>query len=179
MLSEPIWELTPIRSSSRETLKIDRSRPRSWSSFKVVDVTEIDAYVRLQGLVRITNPNSFLLNRVGLINPVQVAWQLTPLSMFVDWWLDVSTFLGSYTDQVGWSLENGQVGFKDTSKNTYVIENEYDTPENNARPSRAWRFQRELISTLPIPPLSTRGGSGIKSISRGTTAIAVLVGFLR
>lgn len=178
MLSEPTWEVTPIRSTGRETLKINRSHPRDWR-FAEVDVSQIEAYVRLQGLSYITNPNAFLLNRVGLINPVQVAWQLTPLSMFVDWWWNVSAFLGSYTDQVGWSLKNGQVGFKDTCANTYVSENPYDTPENNVRPSRAWRFQRELISSLPIPPLSTRGGSGIRSITRGTTAIAVLVGFLR
>lgn len=178
MLSEPTWEVTPVRSSGRETLTIDRSHPRDWR-FAEVDVSKIDARVRLQGLVYITNPNAFLLNRVGLINPLQVAWQLTPLSMFVDWWWNVSSFLGSYTDQVGWSLKNGQMGMHDTCVNTYVIENPYAAPESNVRPSRAWRFQRELISSLPIPPLSTRGGSGIKSITRGTTAIAVLVGFLR
>lgn len=177
MLSEPVWETTPVLSSKSTTERINRSHPRDWR-FAEVDISDIKAYVRIQGNVKVTNPNAYLLNRTGLINPVLIAWQLSPLTMFIDWMWNVSGFLQSYTDQVGWTLERGQLAMKDTCVNTHIIENPWDTPDNNVRLTSAWRFQRELISTLPIPDFLQRGGSGISSISRGTTAIAVLLGIL-
>lgn len=178
MLSEPVWDLTPITARGSATEKLDHSHPRDYR-FAEVDVSHIKAFVGLRGYCRVTNKNAYLLNRVGLINPASVAWEVIPFSFAIDWFIPVSTFLSSYTDQVGWSVERLSLSMKDECVNTWIIQNEWDTPENNLRLSEGYRFQRDVLSTLPIPGLFDRRGTGIKSLTRGATAIALLLGFLR
>lgn len=178
MLSNPVWDLTPITARGSSSERIDRSNPRDWR-FATVDVSSINAFVGIRGNARVTNKNAYLLNRMGLINPASVAWEVIPFSFAIDWFLPVSSFLSSYTDQVGWSVDRLHISMKDTCGNTWIIQNEWDTPENNVRISSAYRFQRDLSGSLPIPGLFDRRGTGIKSLTRGATAIALLVGFLR
>lgn len=178
MLSEPVWEFNPITARGSSTERIDRSHPRDWR-FAEVDVSSINAFVGIRGNARVTNPNAYLLNRVGMINPASVAWEVIPFSFAIDWFLPVSSFLSSYTDQVGWSVDRLHISMKDTCDNSWIVQNPWDTPENNMRFSKAYRFQRDTPGSLPIPGLFDRRGTGIRSLTRGATAIALLVGFLR
>lgn len=177
MLSDPLWEFTPVTARGSSGERFDRSHPRDWR-FGELDVTDVKAHVSIRGNTRVTNKNAYLANRMGLINPASVAWEVTPFSWAIDWFLPVSAFLSSYTDSVGWEISRGQLSMKDTANSTWIVQNEWDTPHNNNRPSQAERFQRDLISGLQIPGLFDRRGTGIKSITRGATAIALLVGFL-
>lgn len=54
--------------------------------------------------VSVTNPNLWLLNRLGLINPLVVAWDLVPWSFVVNMFVNVNQLLGSLTDTVGLTL---------------------------------------------------------------------------
>lgn len=49
----------------------------------------------------IVNPNLWLLNRMGLINPATVIWDLVPWSFVVNMFVNVNSLLSSYTDWVG------------------------------------------------------------------------------
>lgn len=51
--------------------------------------------------VSIVNPNLWLLNRLGLINPATVVWDLVPWSFVVNMFLNVNSLLNSVTDSVG------------------------------------------------------------------------------
>lgn len=53
---------------------------------------------------RMDNPNLWLASRLGLLNPVQVVWQLVPWSFLVDRFVNISTVLGSFTDFAGVTL---------------------------------------------------------------------------
>lgn len=57
------------------------------------------------GYVVLTNPNLFLYSQLGLINPLSIAWELIPGSFVADWLFDVSSFLGSFADFAGCSVE--------------------------------------------------------------------------
>lgn len=72
---------------------------RTWSLFGKVS-SEYGASVA------ISNPNLYLANTMGLINPVQIAWQLLPGSFLVDWFLPVEQFLGTATDFLGLRVES-------------------------------------------------------------------------
>lgn len=54
--------------------------------------------------VQVINPNLYLLQQMGVANPLLVAWEVIPFSFLVDWVFDVSSFLGSLTDQLGLDL---------------------------------------------------------------------------
>lgn len=60
--------------------------------------------VSASGRVVPTNPNLLLANQLGVVNPALVAWDLVPFSFVVDWFLPVSKYVESYTNDFGCSL---------------------------------------------------------------------------
>lgn len=66
----------------------------------------VSGYVRAEygAIVGVTNPNLHLADTMGLINPVQIAWQLLPGSFLIDWFVPVEQFLGSATDFCGLTM---------------------------------------------------------------------------
>lgn len=59
--------------------------------------------------VVVSNPNLWLLNRMGLINPAVVAWDLVPWSFVVGMFVNVNQMLMSMTNEVGLTLTNQSV----------------------------------------------------------------------
>lgn len=55
----------------------------------------------------IKNPDLWLANRLGLVNPASVVWELVPFSFVVDWFVPVGDFLGSMTATLGLEVKNG------------------------------------------------------------------------
>jgi len=60
-----------------------------------------DAYV--------DNPNLWLANRLGLINPATVIWDLIPWSFVVNMFVNVNQMVSSVTDEVGLNISNRSV----------------------------------------------------------------------
>lgn len=56
--------------------------------------------------VAISNPNLWLANQLGLVNPLSVAWEVVPFSFVVDWFVNVEQFLTLGTDFLGLTLKN-------------------------------------------------------------------------
>ena len=52
-------------------------------------------------MVRVTNPNVWLANKLGVINPALVVWDLVPWSFVVNWFANIPQILGSMTDFAG------------------------------------------------------------------------------
>lgn len=61
---------------------------------------------RVVANVQIENPNLWLLNRMGLINPGTVIWDLIPWSFVVNMFVNVNQMVSSVTDTVGLNLTN-------------------------------------------------------------------------
>jgi len=64
------------------------------------------AMTTVSARVSISNPNLWLLNRMGLINPATVAWDLVPWSFVVNMFVNVNAMIGSVTDHVGLQIED-------------------------------------------------------------------------
>lgn len=60
--------------------------------------------VRQGAHFRVTNPNAFLANQMGFVNPLSVAWEAVPFSFVADWFGNVGDVLASMTDFVGVSV---------------------------------------------------------------------------
>lgn len=57
--------------------------------------------------VRITNPNLWLLERYGVLNPAAIAWDLVPYSFIVNMFVNTGQLVNSITDFAGLSFDNG------------------------------------------------------------------------
>jgi hypothetical protein len=63
--------------------------------------------VRMGATVGVTNPNLWLANQLGLINPAVLVYEKIPFSFIADWFFNVQQFLELGTDWVGLSISNG------------------------------------------------------------------------
>lgn len=61
---------------------------------------------RLQASIRVDNPNILLANQLGFLNPAAVLWDAVPFSFVVDWFIPVSKFLNSFSNEFGITLLN-------------------------------------------------------------------------
>lgn len=135
--------------------------------------------VRIGCQITVTNPNAFLANQMGMVNPVAIAWALVPFSFIVDWFVNVGNVLNGMTDFVGVSQSkafitrytkfNGrsETGSRLNSPDPFTHElQEYTT-------SGGFTY-RVVVDKLPGPSLRANVPSGL-AITRGATAISLLV----
>lgn len=57
--------------------------------------------VKMGARVKISNPNAFLANKMGVVNPLSIAWEAVPYSFVADWFGNVGQCLSAMTDFVG------------------------------------------------------------------------------
>jgi hypothetical protein len=68
----------------------------------------------------ISNPNLWLANRLGVINPAIVAWDLVPWSFVVNMFVNMNQVIESITDTVGLTISNGSV-----TRSSRILREEY------------------------------------------------------
>lgn len=154
------------RGSSKRTTV---SRPNSWESTK----TNVETRVMLIANVAVTNPNLWLANSLGFVNPASVAWALVPFSFVIDWFVNIGDILGQCTDFLGLSLEYPATTRLDSLSYTY---GRTDVYHPGGYTYNAISMSRSL--GISYPKLQIRPFSGLSSW-RGATAVALLVGFLK
>lgn len=96
------WVRAQARTSISQMNKYRGPADNPWTS----EVWEGKAYVTLASSVYVENPNLWLLNRLGLINPATVAWDLVPFSFVVNMFVNVNQIISSITDEVGLTISH-------------------------------------------------------------------------
>jgi hypothetical protein len=117
--------------------------------------------------VAISNPNLYLANAMGLINPLQIAWQLLPGSFLVDWFIPVEQFLGSATDLLGLTVE----GSYTTSFARGVYSEFWETYGWNGMTDWA---DVQRVSGVVLPSLTFRP-LRLPSLKRAANAVSLLI----
>lgn len=122
--------------------------------------------------VEVTNPNLYLANQLGLVNPASLVWELVPYSFVLDWFVPVGQFLNSFTEWMGLQIT-------DKYTTTVVIDNiVYGlTPKVPGIPTGF--AINEAVSCnriLTLPSASLRPPSPRRlSATRAVTAISLLL----
>lgn len=169
-LQQPIKNvMVRARASSPEFKLMEYTTTAPWSKTFKFDRVKVD--VQYQVEVAVSNPNLWLANSLGVLNPVQVAWQAVPLTFVVDWFVNVESFLGSATDFLGLTTLNPQTMVKFRGK--YL---EFWTTYGWVYSANFFGMRRAL--GLSLPSLGFRPYKAT-SWQRGLTAMSLLVGGLK
>jgi len=129
--------------------------------------------------VSCTNEDLLLANRMGLINPATIAWELIPWSFVLDWFIPVGKFLSNFSGSAGMT-------FTDSSRTQTTVKNGlFNQRWTRELPNGAWQYYRngdypyvvvvKVRQAGPIlPPLSVPYGTGI-GVERAQNALALAV----
>lgn len=119
-------------------------------------------------------------NRLGLINPLQVAWDMVPYSFVIDWFLPVNSWLNSFTADAGLRFLGGSYSLVTKINHSMV---NIEPLDSNTQLQSNWDitlpseerlfFRRGQYSAPPrvwFPPLKVPG-----SLGQALTATALLL----
>lgn len=137
---------------------------------------DIRTHVLIQAWVRVDNPNLYLANQLGFVNPLSIAWELVPYSFVVDWFGNVGQVLASFTDFAG-------VSFVDPFWTSYQVGNRayqasFGPTSSYSATKATGAYVRRHIGVPPGPTLALKPFKGL-SVSRGATAISLLLKTLK
>lgn len=130
--------------------------------------------------IAVDDPNLWLANQLGYVNPATVAWELVPFSFVVDWFVNVSDFLSGYTDMLGLRITRASTtyarnGVFFNSRGSYFnLENRWVTSQKGWQNTEIERSP----GIGPGPSLRVRQSWRL-SPRRGLAAISLLIQQLR
>jgi len=108
--------------------------------------------------VAVSNPNLYLANQLGLVNPLSFLLERTPWSFVLNWFINLDQFMSQGTDFYGLALRNQYTSTRQiqtkyyqwstSGKNGSYLQDSFDrtlglaTPSLGLRQARAWGWQR-------------------------------------
>lgn len=125
--------------------------------------------VRISAIVRVSNPNLWLANQLGLINPVQWINEGIPFSFVIDWFSNLSQIISQMTDFVGLNIAEPL-----TTSRHVVEENQFHPDYGITLPKRLTVLERRVS----IPQAKLVFAYERFEWQRGLNAISLLIGFL-
>lgn len=165
-----------VSVSSSVTIPLSYVLPRGGLSYAF---SGTDKFVyRISATVKVDNPNLFLANQFGVVNPALVLYDAVPFSFVLNWFVNVEQFLSSFTDFWGLGITNPQITLFHERDATEILRGK-DTPTNNAwgvSMIAKYKFvtTRRQPGSIPGPALVIKRPWTL-SPSRGLTAISLLL----
>lgn len=149
-----------------------------WNSY---DRMHIRRTFAMGARVEITNPNLFLAERLGFINPAVIAWEAIPFSFVADWFTNIGSFLSNGSDFLGCSLSESwntrfvrmskdqlsQSSYRWVENGSYVYGGTYQTKTGYA--AQTCRRTGLVKPDLYVRPLKLWGWE------RAATAVSLLI----
>lgn len=170
------FELPYVKGSARSpTNKV--THPEKGADWSIGDlwrasvIWESEQKVWVNLFYKITNPQLAELSSLGLINPVEIVWELLPYSFVIDWLVPVSSWLSALTADVGMTFVTGSMSRKSECK--YKSATFYATPGNVQRIEGAGPgvpvftgsrrvFNRTCYASSPVPGLYVKSPISLK-----------------
>lgn len=144
-----------------------------------IDKKTAEIYVSMGAIFRVVNPNVWLLNSLGVIDPA-LPWKLLPYSFVVDWFINVEQVIGSISDWFGLALDQPYTTNFARCKGLYTVNSTSKSflgPDLwNSSVSNRVAFSAEMsrVQALVGPTLIVKPFRGF-SIERGAQAISLIV----
>lgn len=163
VLQRPMpWDAFSESGTVKSTWVTSGAYPETYSSRSTIRIT---------AHIRVSNPNLWLCNKLGLINPVQMINEAIPFSFVVDWFSNLSDVINSMTDFVGLEIAKPLTVEKSSSTlSTHLNLQGLLVPVT----TEASVYYR----TLSIPSPKLKFGFERFEWQRGANAISLLTQFL-
>ena len=106
-----VCQLAPITGRVRASVtKVDvLQASTSRNRFTIVERVTVQYRCTRSAMYKIDNPNLWLAERAGLINPAAVAWDLVPWSFVVNMFVNTGQLVGSITDFAGVTFPSSSI----------------------------------------------------------------------
>lgn len=152
----------------KNTFSVQRSRklkfsetinsPVNPSGVDSQDVWENEQRCRVYMSCRISNQFITGLDTAGVLNPLSIAWELTPFSFVLDWFIPVGNVLSALSATLGLELEDGYISVSNERAKTSKILRSKPTPGAVlVNPGKCrfvgYTFQRYALRNFPMPRL--------------------------
>jgi len=147
---------------------------------------DIEWEAKHNGFIRLDfvqdNPLLASLNSLGVTNPLEVAWELTPYSFVVDWFVPIGDWINQLDATLGWRFKAGSFSAKST-RTTRPVNGRLAADPNKLERSgyaivsgsgRAMVFNRKIYGSAPLPSLPSFSKLNKKSVDHAANGIALL-----
>jgi hypothetical protein len=121
--------------------------------------------------VKVSNPNLFLANRLGLLNLAAVPFELISYSFVLDWFVNCSEFLGQFTEFAG--LEVAEQYYSESVTDSCFFTWEAGDPDFIKRGETGSNDRVRTVGPLPDVSLKIRAPWRL-SPRRGLAAMSLL-----
>ena len=115
--------------------------------------------VTRDAMARVSNPNLWLAERAGLLNPAAVAWDLVPWSFVVNMFVNTGQLVNSITDFTGLTFFNESTTtncVSYVSHDSYVRYGAYQTPVSVGTAVTSCKEKYRTLGATARPPLTFR-----------------------
>lgn len=124
--------------------------------------------------ISVTNPNLWLANQLGLVNPALLIFETIPFSFVLDWFVNVSEFLGQFTEYWGLNVVDPWTQAVSEDKVLWTWRDQYI---NTTGGGYVLEMVRD-VGALPTVDLRIRKPWQL-SVRRGAAAASLLVQLLK
>lgn len=119
--------------------------------------------ISVSSLVRVTNPNLWMLERAGLLNPAAIAWDLVPWSFLVNMFVNINSFVNQVSEYAGLTFEN-----QSTTETTTLTQLRFSRTDPAVYAVRTEKHKIRTLGSIPRPALEFK----TPEMSWGTVAMA-------
>lgn len=88
---------------------------------------QIHVRTTISARAEVSNPNLWIANQLGLVNPFAVAWDRIPWSFLVGMFANVNSWMASFTNHLGLTLTDGNTTYTTRVHGTTWVSNTYPT----------------------------------------------------
>lgn len=124
--------MPPVRFRASNRIQVNTTQ-KSGGEPSFLTVVSGRARVTACQSYSVSNPNVWLLNQLGLLNPFEVAWDRVPWSWVVNMFVNANQLIGSFSDTFGLTLLSGSM------TTSSALFREQTETWNNA-PWKGWRY---------------------------------------
>jgi len=128
--------------------------------------------------VVVSNPNLFLANQLGLVNPALWLYELITLSFVANWFLNIEEFISQFTEYWGLTVSNPFYSTRTSVKANWSYQ---ASPQGGGQKYTGGGFRdtmRRVAGSLPSTTLMVRQPWKL-SLTRGLSAASLLAQRLR